>query len=51
MKIFNVTITEVSKAVVPVEAESLEQAREILEKKYWENPNDFVLEPEDTTIE
>lgn len=48
---FKVTIKEISKCVVDVEAESLEEAREKAEQEYWENPNDYVLEPEDTFFE
>ena len=48
---YNVTIKEVSKTVVEVEADSFEEAKAQVEEKYWENPNAYVLEPEDTFFE
>lgn len=48
---FKVTIKEISKTVVDVEAESFEEALEKVEAEYWKNPNDYVLEPEDTFFE
>lgn len=48
---YRVTIKEISKTVVDIEAESFEEAKELVEKDYWEHPNDFVLEPYDTFFE
>ena len=51
MKTYKVTITEYSKCVVEVEADSIEEARERVENKYWEHPNNYLLEPYDTKFE
>ena len=48
---YKITITEISKATVEVEAETREEALATIERDYWKNPNDYVLEPEDTTFE
>ena len=48
---YKITIKEIHKAVVGAEAESFEEAKAKVETKYWENPNDYVLEPEDTFFE
>lgn len=50
MNTYTITITEVSKCKVEVEAETKEEAVAMVEKKYWDNPIDYVLEPEETTI-
>lgn len=49
--IYEITIKEIHKAVVDVEANSLEEARAQLEDEYWKNPNDYLLEPYDTFFE
>lgn len=49
--IYEITITEICKCRVDVEAESLEEAREKVEREYWKDPNAFLLEPEDTFFE
>lgn len=49
--IYNITIKEIHKGCVEVEAENLEQARAKVEEEYWKNPNAYVLEPEDTFFE
>lgn len=49
--LYKVTIKEISKAVVDVEANSFEEALEQVEKDYSKNPLDFVLEPYDTYFE
>lgn len=48
---YTVTIKEIHKAVVEVEAESFEAAKAQLEEDYWKNPNNYLLEPEDTFFE
>lgn len=48
---FKITIKEVHEAVVYVGANSYEQALKKVEDEYWENPNDYVLEPKDTIFE
>lgn len=48
---FKVTIKEISKAVVDVEAESFEEAKKKVEQDYWKDPNSYLLEPEDTFFE
>lgn len=49
--IFKITIKEVQKTIVEVEAESREAALAQVEADYWNSPNDYVLEPEDTFFE
>lgn len=51
MKTYKVTITEYSKCIVEVEADSIEEAREKVENEYWENPDDYLFEPYDTEFE
>ena len=51
MATYRVTIVEHQKCVVDVEAESFEQAKELVEKDYWENPLGYCLEPYDTFFE
>ena len=46
-----VIIKEICKCMVDVEAESFEEAKEKVEAEYWKNPNDYLLEPEDTFFE
>lgn len=48
---YKVTIKEISKCVVDVEAESFEEAKEKAEAEYWKNPSNYLLEPEDTFFE
>ena len=48
---FKILIKEVCEAVVYVEANSYTQALKKAEDEYWKNPNDYVLEPKDTTFE
>lgn len=48
---FKVTIKEISKGVVEVEAESFEEAKKKVEEDYWKNPDDYLLEPYDTFFE
>ena len=48
---YKITITEISKGIVEVEADSLEEAREKVEREYWNSPSEYVLEPEDTSFE
>lgn len=51
MAMFQVTVTEIHKGKFDIEAETLEEAQEKFEAKYWGNPNDYLLEPEDTSFE
>lgn len=51
METYRVTIMEISKCVVDVEAESFEKAKELAEEEYWKNPNSYLLEPYDTFFE
>ena len=44
---FKITIKEVHEAVV----ENYYEALAKVESDYWENPNDYLLEPKDTTFE
>lgn len=48
---FKISIKEVREAVVCVEAKTYKQAIEQIEFDYWANPNDYLLEPKDTTFE
>lgn len=48
---FKITIKEVNAAVVEIEAENYYEALAKVESDYWENPNDYLLEPKDTTFE
>ena len=48
---YTVTIKEIHKGTVEVEADSFEAAKEQVEAEYWKNPNDYLLEPEDTFFE
>ena len=49
--IFKITIKEVHEAVVDIEANSYDDALKRVEEEYWKNPNDYLLEPKDTTFE
>lgn len=51
--IYQITIKEMRKAVVAVEADTRDEAREKLEKDYWERVLEFndILEPYDTFFE
>lgn len=48
---FKITIKEVHEAVVEIDAENYYEALAKVESDYWENPNDYLLEPKDTTFE
>lgn len=48
---YKITITEIQQAVVDIEANSYDEALRRIETEYWENPNDYVLEPTDTYFE
>ena len=48
---YKITITEVSKGYVEVQADSLEEAREKAEREYWKDPTEYVLEPQETSFE
>ena len=45
---YTITITEVCRGSIDIEAESYEKALEKAEDEYWKAPNDYVLEPTDT---
>lgn len=51
MKTFRVTIKEISKCVVEIEAENFDEALEKVEEDYWKHPNEYLLEPYDTFFE
>ena len=48
---FKITIKEVHEAVVEIDAENYYKALAKVESDYWEKPNDYLLEPKDTTFE
>lgn len=48
---YKITIKEVHEAVVEIDAENYFEALAKVETDYWENPNDYLLEPKDTTFE
>lgn len=48
---YKITITEIQKAVIDIEANSYDEALRMVEEEYWENPNNYILEPEDTFFE
>lgn len=49
--IYKITITEIQKTVVDIEANSRDEALKRIEEEYWKNPNNYVLEPKDTYFE
>ena len=51
METYRVTIKEICKCVVEIEAESFEEAKRLVEEDYWEHPLDYVIEPYDTFFE
>lgn len=48
---YKITITEIHKTVVEIEANSRDEALKRVEEEYWKNPNNYVLEPRDTYFE
>lgn len=48
---FKITIKEIHEAIVEINAENYNEALAKAEADYWENPNDYLLEPKDTTFE
>lgn len=48
---YKITIKEIHEAVVDIEANSYDEALKRVEEEYWENPNDYGLEPKDTYFE
>lgn len=48
---FKITIKEVHEAVVEIDVGNYFEALAKVETDYWENPNDYLLEPKDTTFE
>lgn len=48
MKNFTITIREVTKCEVSVEAETYEEALKKVEEDYWKNPADYYFDGEDT---
>ena len=51
METYSVTIMEISKCVVEIEAETFEEAKRKVEEDYWQHPLDYVVEPYDTFFE
>ena len=45
---YKIKIKEVNYATYEVDADSQEQAILNMETEYWKNPNDFLLEPQET---
>ncbi len=48
---YKITIKEISKTTVDIEADSFEAAKEQVERDYWKDPSQYILEPEDTFFE
>lgn len=48
---FKITIKEIHEAVVDIDAENYYEALAKVQTDYWENPNDYLLEPKDTFFE
>lgn len=48
---YTVTIKEICKTTVDIEADSFEEARAKVEAEYWRDPSAYCLEPEDTFFE
>ena len=46
-----ITITEISKCIVSVEADTYEEALEKVENEYWENPAEYSFDSHDTAFE
>lgn len=40
---YKITITEIHKTVVDIEANSRDEALKRVEEEYWKNPNNYVL--------
>lgn len=51
MEKYSITITEISKGTIEVEADDYEQALEIAENEYFNHPDYYVLEPYGTIFE
>lgn len=49
--IFEITVKEIHTGKFSIEASNREEALKKLEDAYWKDPNDYVLEPEDTFFE
>lgn len=50
-KTFTVTIKELSKCIVDVEAKTEEEALDIVQKEYWKAPINYLFEPYETSFE
>lgn len=48
---YKITIKEIHEAVVDIDAENYYEALAKVQTDYWENPNDYLLEPKDTFFE
>ena len=48
---YKITIKEIHEAVVEINAENHVEALAKVESDYWKNPNNYLLEPKDTTFE
>lgn len=51
MEKYSITITEISKGTIEVEADDYKQALEIAENEYFNHPDYYVLEPYGTIFE
>lgn len=50
MNTYKVTITEINKCVVEIEADSIEEARKKVEAEYWNNPNLYCFDGYEITF-
>ena len=46
-----ITIKEIHESVVDIDAENYYEALAKVQTDYWENPNNYLLEPKDTFFE
>ena len=51
METYTITIKELSKLDIEVEAESYEEAVKKVEDDYWKDPSQYCLDAYDTTFE
>lgn len=48
---YKITIKEIHEAVVDIDAENYYEVLAKVQTDYWENPNNYLLEPKDTFFE
>lgn len=48
---YKITIKEIHESVVDIDAENYYEALAKVQTDYWENPNNYLLEPKDTFFE